>query len=352
MAAFEQLSGMAGEIRAATTSEQFDLAGYTEARAKELMVQAFSTPLDAPTEMVKFTFVVGGGKLVRSRYSDDMTKWVTNALKELGYSDDRSAAVDFTSQGTYKQQHDTGQNLKYLIVFPRVTCGQDGGGGGKASSSDTGTAGPNTSSKEYIVAACEFSTFCEIVNSKTQSWSQRKRLLKVLQDAKVEFDALEQKLMQGALLSPAEQAVYDSNSGCDTEKIAWLQGEIKGMVDSGKLTAEEKTQLVESMGETLKGLEEELAQEQAGAASAPKLEKLGAKATALRARLQTVQSAAPVTHRLRKGDEIQKCVVELQPLYALEERGRAVALTIADLRTLEGKSDLEDRMAGLEVASR
>lgn len=35
---------------------------YTEQRAKDLITSAFSTPLDAPTEMVKFTFVVGGGK--------------------------------------------------------------------------------------------------------------------------------------------------------------------------------------------------------------------------------------------------------------------------------------------------
>ena len=70
----EPLSGMAGTIRRAVDSEQFDLAGYTEARVKELMVASFSSPLDQPVEMVKFTFIVGGGKLVRSRYSDDLLK--------------------------------------------------------------------------------------------------------------------------------------------------------------------------------------------------------------------------------------------------------------------------------------
>ena len=70
----EQLSGMAGSIRKATDSEQFDLAGYTESRVKDLFVVAFGSPLDQPSEMIKFTFIVGGGKLVRSRYSDDLLK--------------------------------------------------------------------------------------------------------------------------------------------------------------------------------------------------------------------------------------------------------------------------------------
>ena len=78
------LSGMAGEIRNSIESDQFDLGGYTEIRATELIKSAFSTPLTAPTSMVKFTFVVGGGKLVRSRYNDDLLKWVCQALRDIG----------------------------------------------------------------------------------------------------------------------------------------------------------------------------------------------------------------------------------------------------------------------------
>jgi hypothetical protein len=59
--------GLAGEIRASIVSDQFDLSGYTEARVKDLMATAFSTPLTAPEEMIRFTFLVGGGKLVRAR---------------------------------------------------------------------------------------------------------------------------------------------------------------------------------------------------------------------------------------------------------------------------------------------
>lgn len=64
----EQLSGLAGKIRAADYSEQWDLANYDEARVTDLVTSAFGgKPLDAPKEMVRFTFLVGGGKLVRAR---------------------------------------------------------------------------------------------------------------------------------------------------------------------------------------------------------------------------------------------------------------------------------------------
>ena len=348
MAAFEQHSGIAGQIRSSAVSEQFDLAGFTEARVKELVQNAFSEPLDVPTEMVKFTFVVGGGKLVRSRYSDDMTKWMTNALRELGFTDDRSAAVDFSSQGTYKQQHDTGQNLKYLIVFPHVKCANQKS---EEAASDASPSGLNTSSKEYIVSACELSTFQEIVASKTQSWSQRKRLLKVIQDAKATFDALEQKLIQGSLLTPDEQALYDANSGCDQAKVTWLQAEIKAMVDNGNLTKDEKAQLVETLSGNVKSLEAEIAQ-CAGEGKDKRVEVLTAKRNTVQQRLQAVEAAPPIIHHLKHGNEIQRCVVELQPLYALEEKGRAMALTLADLRTLEAKGDLEQKISQLEAASR
>ena len=54
-----------------------------------------SAPLTAPTEMIKCTFVVGGGKLVRSRYAEDLTKWLVAALREIGYTEDRSAAETY-----------------------------------------------------------------------------------------------------------------------------------------------------------------------------------------------------------------------------------------------------------------
>jgi hypothetical protein len=63
----EHVGGLAGEIRSSIESTQFDLSGYSESRVTDLVHAAFSSPLDAPSQMVRFTFVVGGGKLIRAR---------------------------------------------------------------------------------------------------------------------------------------------------------------------------------------------------------------------------------------------------------------------------------------------
>lgn len=114
--------------------------------------------------------------------------------------------------GTFKQQHDTGQNLKYLIVYPHVTCAAQGTSVKGNADVDEATA-VDTKSPEYIVSACELATFKEIVSSKTQSWRQRKRLLKVLQESSEYFQRVEAKLITGAPLTVKEQASYESNSG-------------------------------------------------------------------------------------------------------------------------------------------
>ena len=356
MATFEQLSGLPGEVRSALTSEQFDLANYTEQRVADFVRATFSTPLTAPTQMVRFTFVVGGGKLVRQKYNDDLPKWMATALRDVGYVEDRSAAETFDSQGTFKQQHDTGQNLKYVIVFPRVTCATAGAAGKSDPAAAGGGGGGggdalDTKSPEYIVCACELSTFKEIVASKTTSWRQRKRLLKVVQDGAETFQAIEAKLVSGQQLSPKEQALYESNSGVDAEKISWLQGEVKKMVDEGKLTASEKEELLASLDANLKAIDEEKAAA-AKEGKEKKVEALETKRAGVVTRKGVVQKIEPVQHRLKHGDEVQKLRLRLLPLLLLEDKGRSCSLTLADLKTLEEKSDLEEKIAGLEAASR
>jgi polyhydroxyalkanoate synthesis regulator phasin len=350
MAEFEgkaQLSGMAGEIRTATTSEQFDLGGYTEQRAADLMKSAFSSPLTEPTKMVKFTFVVGGGKLVRSKYNDDLSRWLISALRDIGFTEDRSAAETFDSQGTFKQQHDTGQNLKYLIVYPFVQCANKGASGGESAAEKP----VDTSSPEYIVCACESATFKDMVASKVTSYKQKKHLLQILQASSDRFKEVEAKLVSGSPLTPAEQAIYDSNSGADAEKITWLQGEIKHMVDEGKLTAAEKQDLLQSIDGNLTAVCKEI--EEASSENKPKkVEKLAVKKDAIVARKAAVTAITPIKHRLSQSEAIQKLYMRLFPLLALEDKGRSMSLTLADLKTLEEKSDIEDAIRNLENVSR
>jgi hypothetical protein len=344
-----QLSGLAGEIRAQTTSDNYDLGGYTELRATDLMKSTFSSPMTEPDQMVKFQFVVGGGKLVRSKYDDNLCKWIIAALRDIGFSEDRSAAETFDSQGTFKQQHDTGQNLKYLIVYPHVTCAS---AGEKGSSEDADAVViMDTTSPEYIACACESSTFKDMVGKKVVSYKQKKCLLQILQTSADRFKAIEEKLFSGILLSPSEQAVYDANNGTDAEKIVWLQGEIKIMVDEGRLTRSEKNELSASIAANIETITKEI--EEATAEGKPKkVEKLLSKRDASTKRKEVVEKNLPFQHRLAQSDHIQKLYMRLFPLQVLEDKGRSCSLTLADLTTLGDKSDIEDAIHSYEYASR
>lgn len=329
-----QFAGMAGEIRASTASEQFDLAGMSETKITDMLVNAFGTPLDAPTQMVSFKFVVGGGKLVRAKYNDDMPRWVNAALRSIEFESDNSAAETLDSQRSFKQQHDTGKNLIYIIVYPAVACTAAGADDGEKEDD-----GPHvdTKSPEYLCTASTLATFKEIVQRKLPFWRQRKACLKVLQDAHEAFGLVEQKMCTGKPLTPIETASYESNSGQDEEKIAFLQAEIKSLVDNGELTKEERDDLVKTLTAN--------AAEATTAGQAKKAENI-------LQRKATLQKSAPIVGRLRLGDEIQKQYMKVFPLNTLEEKSRSMSLTIADLQALSEKDDLMDKIAGLQNASR
>jgi hypothetical protein len=53
------------------------------------------------------TFVVGGGKKVRSKYREQLPKEFIEALRAVGYIEDRGASACKECQRMYKYQHDT-----------------------------------------------------------------------------------------------------------------------------------------------------------------------------------------------------------------------------------------------------
>ena len=100
-------------------SEQYDLAGFSPGWIQDLVTGCLSRTLSAKT-YVGCKFVIGGGKKARGKYDPDMLKHFTEALRGAGFEDDRGASACKECMGTYKYQHDTDQDLKYLHVFPKV----------------------------------------------------------------------------------------------------------------------------------------------------------------------------------------------------------------------------------------
>ena len=328
------MSGLVGQIRANAAAEKIDLSGYTESRVRELVVEAFQNPIDA-TEMIKFTFIVGGGKLVRSKYDDNLPKWMIAALREIGFSDDRSAAETFDSQGTFKSQHDTGANLKYVIVYPRINLTESKSANEQGGSEQA--VSHNVMTPEQVLKDSILSTFTEIVKAKTHSWRQRKALLTFLETSQGEFNAIEQKLIQAQPLSPQEQALYDNSGEQLEEKITWTKELLKTMIDEGRLSESEKVQLLKSIDENIESSK--------GAGDEKKVANLTK-------RREHISKITPLRYRLYNHAEIIKLRVQALELGKLEDKLRSMSLSIAELKKLEEKATLEANVAGLEAAGR
>ena len=95
--------------------QRHDLAGFTEAQAHDFVTATFAEPhpacecgtahcwfvcnsvLDDTSECttpcaakpLRFTFIIGGGKLVRSKYDEQLGKWLTAELRRVGYEEDK-----------------------------------------------------------------------------------------------------------------------------------------------------------------------------------------------------------------------------------------------------------------------
>uniref|UniRef100_A0A061QZ24 Uncharacterized protein n=1 Tax=Tetraselmis sp. GSL018 TaxID=582737 RepID=A0A061QZ24_9CHLO len=121
------VKSLAAEIRKLASSEEFDLHGYEGSQVSDLVTAAFETPLQS-TDYVRITFVVGGGKKCRQKYSPELPKELSQALAALGFQEDRGASACEQCQATYKYQHDTDKDLKFMHVFPRVEIGACHGG--------------------------------------------------------------------------------------------------------------------------------------------------------------------------------------------------------------------------------
>lgn len=139
-------------IRSSKDSDEFDLQGYGAETCDALAQNAFAKPLPLK-EMVRFSFTVGGGKKVRQKYNDGLPTLLCDALKRVGFAEDRGASLSLDSAGCYKYQHNTDTDLKVVHVFPRID--PEAAAAGEASS------GVDAMAPEQLIA------FSEVRNTKS-----------------------------------------------------------------------------------------------------------------------------------------------------------------------------------------
>ena len=354
--------GLAGKIRSSKESETFDLAGMNPTTITSTIKDAFSTPFeDLPddVEMIRITLVTGAGKLGRSRYDENAAKIVGQELRALGYEQDSSASCVKACGGSFKSQHDTGKNLKTIVVFPQVmeklTTGVDGGestdnhsgGGGGGSISNL------LSKQEEMIVSCPNNIFENLVKKNCPSWSEKKYCNLSVARIQELVSGMEERLIQGQVLTDAEQELYDSvPTDSLKEKHNIVRNLMQDHVEHGNITQLEKAQLIAQAKERLQGLQDEL--DSAKAEGKPKkVERLSANKTKLEARVGMLEKTTPKPPRpLKYQAEIGELQKELSPLLKLEEGAKGRLLTVKETQQMGRKDDILEEIQQLQEDSR
>ncbi len=350
------VSGLAASIRAATESETFDLAGNAASTIKTTINDAFSSPLDI-TEMIRITFVTGAGKLGRSRYDENAAKTVTSTLRELGYEEDRGASCVNECGGSFKSQHDTGKNLKTIVVFPMMKSIEEGMGnmniGGGGSGGDGSQPLLEEGTPKSFIAMASINTFHKMVQVKCASWSQKKACIGVLGEIKSVVESLDQKLVTGNPLNDSEQEFYDQ---CDLsgieQKEQHVRSEMQKQVEEGKITNYDKKRLLTQVKERLTNLDSDIADATKNK-KPKKLEKLKmqrGKVTEREKNLDNITPLPPIPLRFQA--DIDKLRKEMQPLTKMEQAAKGRLLTLKETAAMTRKEEIEEEIIDFEEASR
>ncbi|XP_063932456.1 uncharacterized protein LOC135144343 [Zophobas morio] len=244
------------DIRNCTGVEQFDLSGFTEEKVNQLINDCFSTPIENCGCCV--TFVVGGGKLTRARYDPKLQKYVTAALTNVGYSEDRGASKE--TPGTFKFQHDIAKNLLFIHVFP---YGKEKESNCNLSKLDNVSSASNMPDDKSLILQLTLEEFKRFASKKARSYTAKQRCLEHLKETSSVCKRVEEKLVKRERIKEEEQNLYDVCREVE-EKIKFLQAQLQRHVegllgeDVLPLTKAEKSHCLEKIKAKLFKLQEQL----------------------------------------------------------------------------------------------
>lgn len=120
-----------------------------------------------------------------------------NALRDTGYNEDRGASVSFLCAGSFKYQHDTGKNLKYVHVFPKAKEGAAADEDGDGEPERTDECPEGISPAEWYIIISGIDVFKKMIKKKMPAWTQKRRcsaMLKGIQEEISEGNKMAVKL--------------------------------------------------------------------------------------------------------------------------------------------------------------
>mmetsp|Transcript_11354 Transcript_11354/g.21669 ORF Transcript_11354/g.21669 Transcript_11354/m.21669 type:complete len:434 (+) Transcript_11354:48-1349(+) len=341
------LSGLAGSIRAAADNETFDLAGKSAATIERAIKDAFEKPFPL-AETIRLTFVTGAGKLARQKYDEQAAKAVTGPLKYLDYEDDAGGGA-----GTYKLQHDTGKNLKTVVVYPKVEGSSGDVAGADMHSLSLGESLVPEGTPEHKIAFASDDVFAKMMSSMCPSWSQKKGCMSAIENLNTTIQGLDQKLMTGTPLSDSEQDFYDSVSAKSlANKMSKVKDLMHSHVENGQLTASEKAFLLQQVSDRIEHLQGEI-EEAEEAKKAKRVENLTKNLEKAQERKDMLSKITPKRPAPLKNErQIADLRKELAPLLQMEAAAKGRLLSPKEATALARKEQIEADIAELEESSR
>jgi len=341
------LSGLAGSIRAAADNETFDLAGKSAATIERAIKDAFEKPFPL-AETIRLTFVTGAGKLARQKYDEQAAKAVTGPLKDLDYEDDAGGGA-----GTYKLQHDTGKNLKTVVVYPKVEGSSGDVAGADMHSLSLGESLVPEGTPEHKIAFASDDVFAKMMSSMCPSWSQKKGCMSAIENLNTTIQGLDQKLMTGTPLSDSEQDFYDSVSAKSlANKMSKVKDLMHSHVENGQLTASEKAFLLQQVSDRIEHLQGEI-EEAEEAKKAKRVENLTKNLEKAQERKDMLSKITPKRPAPLKNErQIADLRKELAPLLQMEAAAKGRLLSPKEATALARKEQIEADIAELEESSR
>jgi hypothetical protein len=324
------------------------LGGQNVTTINNNITSAFQDPLPLQ-EMIRITFVTGAGKLGRQKYDADAAKAVTSALRELGFEDDRGASCVKECAASFKLQHDTGKNLKTVVVFPRIQDDEvPASADGTPSNQNPTESLIAKGSVEDLIVSTSNAVFKNMTKSKCPSWNEKKECMGTLSNIKTMLEELDQKLVTGTPLTDGEQEFYDSvSSDSLDEKQGIVKDLMHSQVDEGEITSREKKQLLSQVSERLEKISAELEE-----AKGKKAEKLNGMKSKLEARKQMLSGITPKPlPKLKHETEILKLRAELQSLSEVVDAAGGRLLSLKESKALARKEEVEEDIADFEVCS-
>jgi predicted RNA-binding protein with PUA-like domain len=325
--------GLAVSIRSSTDSEMFDLGGLSASTIEQVLNDAMDEPFEL-SKMIRITFAVGAGKQSRQKYDPQAMRIVTSTLQKCGFNEDRGASCVMEASGTYKLQHDTGKNIKTVVVFPKV----------KAESPTFDSTDDDEedilffpkSSMEYKIAVSSLIIFQNILKAKCQTWSQKKALSQLIEKELVEkiINPVDDMLVRGKRIPKGLQYMYDNVVVEISEKQNRLKEAMHQQVNDGVLTQIEIDHLLEQVEYRIE--------------NAKHNSKAFKKATDRFKKLKTID---PTPHlALKYHSELGKLWKEANRISINDSRGGL--LSVQDAKLLGKLRELEEEIERLEQASR